>query len=77
MNFEFPIDMLWAYSLLVKADVVCHESNVNSFTSQTVKSMLYLGNFLLHFVLICNLEVSLKFQLTFLQVNVIKMYTVR
>ena len=44
---------------------------------KTVKSMLYLGYFLLHFVLICNLEVSLKFQLTFLQVNVIKMYTVR
>ena len=28
LNFEFPIDELWAYSLLVEAAVVCHKSNV-------------------------------------------------
>ena len=28
LNFEFPIDVLWAYSLLVEANAVCHKSNV-------------------------------------------------
>ena len=28
LDFEFPIDMLYAYSLLVKADIVCHKSNM-------------------------------------------------
>ena len=28
LNFEFPIDVLEAYSLLVEADFVCHKSNV-------------------------------------------------
>ena len=39
--------------------------------------MLYLGYSLLHYVLAYNLEVSFNFQLTFLQVNVVEMFTVR
>ena len=39
--------------------------------------MLYLGYILLRYVLINNLEVSFNFHLTFLQVNVIKMFTFR
>ena len=37
--------------------------------------MLYLGNALLRYILIYNLEVSFNFHLTFLQSNVIKMFT--
>ena len=37
--------------------------------------MLYLGYGLLRYVLIYNLEVSFNFHLTFLQLNVIKMFT--
>ena len=44
---------------------------------KTVKQMLYLGNVLLRYVLIYNLEVSFNFHLTFLQSNVIKMFTVQ
>ena len=39
--------------------------------------MLYLGSVLLRYVLIYNLEVSFNFHLTFLQLNVIKMFTVQ
>ena len=39
--------------------------------------MLYLGYVLLRYVLIYNLQVSFNFPLTFLQVNVIKMFTVQ
>ena len=39
--------------------------------------MLYLGDLLLRYVLIYNLEVSFHFHLTFLQLNVIKMFTVQ
>ena len=39
--------------------------------------MLYLGYVLLRYVLIYNLQVSFNFHLTFLQVNVIKMFTVQ
>ena len=39
--------------------------------------MLYLGYVLLLYVLIYNLEVSFNFHLTFLQLNVIEMFTMR
>ena len=39
--------------------------------------MLYLGNVLLRYVLIFNLEVSFNFHLTFLQLNVMKMFTMQ
>ena len=39
--------------------------------------MLYLGYALLRYVLIYNLKVSFNFHLTFLQLNVIKMFTVQ
>ena len=39
--------------------------------------MLYLGNVLLRYSLIYNLEVSINCLLTFLQLNVIKMLTVQ
>ena len=38
--------------------------------------MLYLGYVLLHYVLIYNLDVSFNFHLTFLQLNVFKIFTV-
>ena len=39
--------------------------------------MLYLGNALLRCVLIYNREVSFNFYITFLQLNVIKMFSVQ
>ena len=48
-----------------------------NFLLKTVKRMLYLGYVLLRYVLIYNLEVSFNFHLTFLQLNVIKMFTVQ
>ena len=39
--------------------------------------MMYLGYVLLRYVLFYNLEVSFNFHLTFLQLNVIKMFTVQ
>ena len=43
-----------------------------------VKPMLYLGNILLlRYILIYNLAVSFNFRLTFLQLSVIKMFTVQ
>ena len=39
--------------------------------------MTYLGYVLLRYVLFYNLEVSFNFHLTFLQLNVIKMFTVQ
>ena len=44
---------------------------------KTVKRMLHLGYVLLRYVLIYNLEVSFNFHVTFLQLNVIKMFTVQ
>ena len=41
---------------------------------KAVKLMFNLGNVLLRYVLIFNLEVSLNFCLTLLQLNVIKMF---
>ena len=48
-----------------------------AFLLKTVKRMLYLGYVLLRYVLIYNLKVSFNFPLTFLQLNVIKMFTVQ
>ena len=48
-----------------------------AFLLKTVKRMLYLGYVLLGYVLIYNLEASFHFHLTFLQLNVIKMFTVQ
>ena len=44
---------------------------------KTVKRLLYLGYVLLRYVLIYNLEVSFNFHLTFLLLNVIKMFSVQ
>ena len=38
LNFEFPIGVLYAYSLLVEADIVCYKSLWDSFTSQNSKT---------------------------------------
>ena len=43
----------------------------------TVKRMLHLGYVLLRYVLIYNLKVSFNFHFRFLQLNVIKMFTVQ
>ena len=48
-----------------------------AFLLKTVKRMLYLGYVLLRYVLIYNLKVSFNFPLTFLQLSVIKMFTVQ
>ena len=48
-----------------------------AFLLKTVKRMHYLGYVLLRYVLIYNLEVSFNFHSTFLQLNVIKMFTVQ
>ena len=48
-----------------------------AFLLKTVKCMLYLGYVLLRYVLIYNLKVSFNFHLTFLQLNVIEMFTVQ
>ena len=62
----------------MEADVVCHKYNVKQpWSLETVKRMLYLGYVFLRFVPIYNLEVSLNFHLTFLQLNAIKMFTVQ
>ena len=58
----------------MEADLDCHKSNVKLL--KTVKHMLYLGYVLLCYILIYNLEVSFNFHLTFLQLNVIKTFTV-
>ena len=50
---------------------------INTFLLKTVKRMLHLGYVLLRFVLIYNLEVSFNVYFTFLQLNVIKMFTVQ
>ena len=46
---------------------------------KTVKPMLYLGNILLllYILIYINLDVSFNFRLTFLQLSVIKMFTVQ
>ena len=48
-----------------------------AFLLKTIKRMLYLGYVLLRYVLFNNLEVSFNFHLTFLQLNVLKMFTVQ
>ena len=78
LNFEFPIDVLQAYSLLLEADFVCHKSNVKQFLRlKTVKHMLCSGNVLFRYVPIYNLQASFNFHLTFLPLTVIKMFTVQ
>ena len=61
----------------MEANVNCHRLLEAAFLLKTVKPMLYLGYVLLRYVLICNLKVSFNFHLTFLQLNVIKMFTVQ
>ena len=48
-----------------------------AFLLKTVKRLLYLGYVMLRYVLIYNLKVSFIFHLTFLQLNVIEMFTVQ
>ena len=48
-----------------------------AFLLNTVKRMLYLRYVLLRCILIYNLEVSFNFHLLFLQLNVIKIFTVQ
>ena len=61
----------------MEADVDCQANHEAAFLLKTVKRMLYLGNVLLRYVLIYNLKASFNFHLTFLQLNVIKMFTVQ
>ena len=44
---------------------------------QPTHGMFYLGDVLLRYVLIYNLEVPFNFHLPFLQLNVIKLFTVQ
>ena len=59
----------------MEADIDCYR--LAALLLKTVKRMLYLGYGLLRYVLIYNLEVSFNFHWTFLQLNVIKIFTVR
>ena len=64
----------------MEAEVVCHKSKVKQlYRSQNSKTHVDYNNYyeLLHYVLIYNLGVSFNFHLTFLQLNVIKMFTVQ
>ena len=57
LNFEFPIDMLYAYSFLVKVDVVCLKSMWNSFMSQNSEAYALFRQFFvtaLHSELYCS-----------------------
>ena len=55
-----------------------HILNVNSFTSQSSKMHALIRLYkLLCYMLIYNLEVSFNFHSTFLEVNMIKMFTVQ
>ena len=70
--------MLLAHSLLEEDDVVRYESNGETvLLLETVKSMHYLGYFLLRYILIHNLEVWPHFHSTFLQLTVSKIFTVQ
>ena len=55
----------------MEAGVDCHKSNVKrlALLLKTVKRMLFLGNILLRYILIYNLEVSFNFRLLFLQLR--------
>ena len=59
-------------------DVVCHKSNVKQlYQSQNSKThALNIRLYVATLLLLDNLEVSFNFSLTFLQLNVIKMFTV-
>ena len=61
----------------MEADVVCHKSNVKQlYQSQNSKThALFRPYVLLRYVLIYNLGVFFNFHLTFLQLNVVKMFT--
>ena len=56
--------------------MILYEKREAAFLLKTVKRMLYLY-VLLRYFLIYNLEVSFNFHLTFLQLDVIKMFTVQ
>ena len=57
--------------------IVTGEREAALLLKNSKTGMLYLGYALLRYVLIYNLEVSFNFHLTFLQLNVIKMFTVQ
>ena len=45
LNFEFPVGVLYAYSLLVEADIVGYKFMWDSFTSQNSKIDALFRNF--------------------------------
>ena len=53
------------------------EASEAAFLLKTVKRVLCLGYVLLHYILIYNLKASFNFHLTFLLLNVIKMFNVQ
>ena len=64
----------------MKADVDCHMYRLtcSNFSSQNSrKDALFRPSLVTLYVLIYNLEVSFNFHLTFLQLNVTKMFTVQ
>ena len=66
LNFEFSIDMLYAYSLLLELMLFVTNLSETALLLKTVKPILYLGNVsLLRYILIYNLEVPFNFHLTF------------
>ena len=70
--------MCCRYSSLVEADVVSHKSNVKQlYFSKHKTQALFRLCFVTLYILIYNLKVSSNFHLTFLQYNVIIMFTVQ
>ena len=62
--------LIWRSGSAAEPDVVCHKSNAKSFTSQNSKTHALFG---LYFVTLRSRSLF-HFQLTLLQVNVIKMF---
>ena len=74
LDFEVPLMCCWRVVGWCWLSQILRET---ALLLKTVKRMFYLGYALLRYVLIYNLKVSFNFHLTFLQYNVIKMFTVQ
>ena len=80
---NYPIPLVFRpqhthnYKSLYDARQSLRQMSKQPIKNKTVKCMLYLGYGLLHYVLIYKTEVSFNFHLTFLQLDVTKMFTVQ
>ena len=78
LNFEFPIGVLYAYSLLLEADIVCYKSMWDSFTSQNSKTHALFRKFFVTALCSDLKSRSIRpFALNISILSVIKMFTVQ